>query len=106
MSQVHAEIVSADPEVLELYCSMGGRADLGFLLPESSSANSDRQRLQAFGDALSRLCADHGFWLRPAHPNAIILYQAYGEEIGYRFTPTGSKQATVDRILGPETGGE
>ena len=76
------------------------RRSLALLFPDFPDAIDKKQRLEAFERDMTDLCRRHGFWLRPATPNGMVLYEAYGDERGFRFTPIAPSQCVVERVLG------
>ena len=64
------------------------------------------QRLTSFLEELGSLCREHGYWLRGQTSSGIVLYEAYGEEAGYRATHVPGGTMRLDRILDDEEPGE
>ncbi|AOG02830.1 hypothetical protein [Bosea sp. RAC05] len=57
------------------------------------------EKLRGFLVALGELCREHGYWLRGDTKSSIVLYEAYGEEAGYRASHVPGGTMHLERIL-------
>jgi len=72
---------------------------LAELFDDLPMAQEKDARAKAFLSDLAHLCKCHGFWLRGEVPNSVVLYEAYGDETGFRARRTAASDFRLERLL-------